>query len=315
MLIARATRTARMAHKILSQFSMINWMLIVRPMRRKIKEFAKKAVYSQKLFTTTLVVGDMPLGPIFPFTIPAATTASTPLTCRICSPTRKEPKARMVVSVVSISGSSTRLMISEMIIPRITPTTAPPPATRIKSVTLFVRLKSPLMAISSISPNTTIAVPSLKRLSPSSKTCKRLGAPRRRNSATTATGSVAAIKDPNTIAAGSASPVLIETIFPTSNVVMITPGIANNRIRLKSRRKSSNLIWKAASNSKGGTSNPRMSAGEISISNSGKKVNANPINTKPTVYGRRRRFAAIATREAISSNTMMLSSTARNSSK
>ena len=80
MLTARATNAARIAHKIALQFSSMTLMSIVRPMSRKMNELAMNAAYSQKLKTTSRVVADIPAGPTFPFTIPAATTASTPLT-------------------------------------------------------------------------------------------------------------------------------------------------------------------------------------------------------------------------------------------
>ena len=80
MLTARTASAARIAQMIACQLEIITSRSIVRPINRKIKELAMKAAYSQKLKTTNLVVADIPLGPALPFVIPAAATASTPLT-------------------------------------------------------------------------------------------------------------------------------------------------------------------------------------------------------------------------------------------
>ena len=100
MATTRANSTAKMAQPMACQFSNKVRRSVVIPISKKMNEFATKAAYSQKLNTTMRVVGDMPRGPTFPLTMPAATTASTPLTWND-SASRYAPKASTVVSVVS----------------------------------------------------------------------------------------------------------------------------------------------------------------------------------------------------------------------
>ena len=76
----------------------------------------------------------------------------------------------------------------------------------------------------------TIAVASLNRLSPSTRTESRFGTLRSSKRATTATGSVAEISAPNSNAALQESGVSATTILPTMAVDRITPGNAR-RIR------------------------------------------------------------------------------------
>ncbi len=132
-------------------------------------------------------------------------------------------------------------MIWDMINPSIKPMIIPPPAILMKSTTLVNKLNSlPVMAIEIIRPNKTIEVPSLRRLSPSRRTCSRLGTPMVRKRAITATGSIAATMAPNTNVYRMGMPVPQLTNAPTIAMVRITPGMAKVNITTRSRRKS----WK-----------------------------------------------------------------------
>ena len=75
--------------------------------------------------------------------------------------------------------------------------------------------------------NSTMAVASLKRLSPSTRIANLLGAPTSLNSAITATGSVAAISAPKRSAGPHPMGVNRKTSEPTIPVESSSPGTAN----------------------------------------------------------------------------------------
>ena len=106
----------------------------------------------------------------------------------------------MVVNVISIMASSICLITCEAANPTAAPIKAPKPTILRKSVTICPVVTLAPVTRDRLSVKNTIAVPSLSRLSPSSKTDKRRGTPRLRNTATTAIGSVAAINAPKTSA-------------------------------------------------------------------------------------------------------------------
>ena len=85
-------------------------------------------------------------------------------------------------------------------------------------------------------PHSTTATPSLIRLSPSSRIDSRLSTPRVRKKAITATGSVAEIRAPKTMASAMGTPRARLTTLPTSSAVISTPGTASRKIGSHSLR-------------------------------------------------------------------------------
>ncbi len=90
-------------------------------------------------------------------------------------------------------------------------------------------------------------------------TLSRCGAPRLLNIETTAIGSVAAISAPNTIACGQPKPgprpsalIAGSRITAVSPIAAATPGTARAAIGTRSRQKSRNSRWNAASKSSPG---------------------------------------------------------------
>ena len=158
----------------------------------------------------------------------------------------------------------------------------------------------------------TIAVPSLSRLSASSNVVSRRGAPILRKSATTATGSVAEIKAPNTTAcfqlkpgaSPSASTMGVRTAA-MSTVDAITPGTASEKIVLQLSRSSLESMWKAASKIRPGkkTENSKLFVSP----GAGNKCTApstKPARTSATVYGMRARCTTMATAAATTNSKM-----------
>ena len=106
-----------------------------------------------------------------------------------------------MVRVISTRGSFfTISMVLAKRIPSTVPVIIPPINTMKNSIIPLVIVdpeKLPRSTTPRIILNTTRAVPSLKRLSPSTSRFSRFGAPISLNRATTATGSVADMREPN----------------------------------------------------------------------------------------------------------------------
>ena len=171
---------------------------------------------------------------------------------------------------------------------------------------------SPGAAALTASVKATKATASLNRLSPSTRTDRRLVTPSDLKNAITATGSVAEISAPNATAASHGTPTSHHTIQPTAKVPSMVPPMANMRIGTRSALSFGQGICSVASNSSGGMSNPRISSAEKSISTKlGKNANARPTRTRATVYGTLMRLTTIAIAAATASRTTTLSSCSR----
>ena len=232
----------------------------------------------------------------------------------------------MVVSVISIIGSSMRRITCATARPIDVPTTAPSPTTVTNS-----SARPPTDACRpATTPRTrvknTIAVPSLSRLSPSTSRRRRRGVPRLLNSPTTAIGSVAAISAPNTSAVRQSKSSMNSrrSATGTSSTVVrriaaITPGTASPITASRLRRNSAASTWNAASNSRPGrkTAN-RSSLVRCGASNTCRVPSVSPATTRATVYGICSRRDAIATvvatmnsrRKALSSAMAVLATAA-----
>ncbi len=159
--------------------------------------------------------------------------------------------------------------------------------------------------VCSAMPNRTIAVPSLNRLSPSTRVPSDFGVPRRLNVAMTATGSVAETIAPTTKASSSRSPVTRWSAPAMIAVVTSTPGMARNAIPPIVRRRLVMSVWKAASNTRPGRSTRRTSSGVTWNDESGRKTaTPRPTRTSATVYGNPIRREISAMKMAAASRTM-----------
>ena len=141
---------------------------------------------------------------------------------------------------------------------------------------------------------------------------RRLGKPSSRKIAVTATGSVAAIRAPNTNIVTIGKPVTVAMSQPTITVVRRTPGMANTRTARRLSRNSENSMCKAASKSNGGNKISNMSSRANSGASSGfsgkRTVIATPTITRPTVYGKRTNFVNHATKAAMSNRAEIINS-------
>ncbi len=168
-----------------------------------------------------------------------------------CSATRNDPYAATVVSVVSSIGSSMRLMTSEMARPTPRPTATPVPTMRKKSTVAPAKETCPEVMASSTMPNSTMPVPSLSRLSPSTSRRRRCGAPTALNTEITAMGSVADTRAAKRKARPQGKP-LPTPSRPTmaaavATVATTTPGKAREETASLLRKRSRASMAKAAS--------------------------------------------------------------------
>ena len=110
-----------------------------------------------------------------------------------------------------------------------------------------------------------------------------LGTPSCRNSATTATGSVAEIIAPSRNASEKSRPVVTETTTATTPAVISTPGAARTTTIPKVWRSSPRSILYAASNTRPGSSTARISSGVTRKVTSGSRTAIpRPARTSPT---------------------------------
>ena len=182
-----------------------------------------------------------------------------------------------------------------------TPTRTDPKGTQRKNVATSPAVFCAPLAISLSSEKTTMAVPSLTRLSPSMMCPRRFEAPTSFNRATTATGSVAdrmlpSIRlEPQPHAYGSVA----LSSAPTSAVPMSTPGPASHSTCVAQRRKVCHSSEKALSKTSAGRNTASMVCGPMSTQMSSespsaprstyecRNPSARPTNRSATVYGRR----------------------------
>ena len=141
--------------------------------------------------------------------------------------------------------------------------------------------------------NKTIAVASLKILSPSTNVTRRFGALSSLNNAMTATGSVAEINAPNKSAPLNDKEVTNPREKPINPAEIIIPITANNKIGIIFLNNKRILTLIAASKINVGSIKNKIALGDNSSLCSGskipiccdKKANNPPIITKPIEYG------------------------------
>ena len=134
-----------------------------------------------------------------------------------------------------------------------TPTATPPPAIQTRAPAIFTGSNCAPCATDRSTAKATAAAPSFRRLSDSTSRLRRGSTLRSLKAATTATGSVAAIKAPNSAAPSQPQP--IPTCMPTAMIApeIATPGKANKRVTGRSARKGRHFRCKAASKISGGS--------------------------------------------------------------
>ena len=138
----------------------------------------------------------------------------------------------MVESVISMMWSSMRRWIHEAPKPTARPTTVPPSAIHRNSPTAQPAEKSrPSTTTAATMAKSTAAAPSLNRLSASTSVVSRSETPSLRNSATTLTGSVAAMSAPKSSATPQARPPSRCTPAAVSANATNTPGSASTAMR------------------------------------------------------------------------------------
>jgi hypothetical protein len=147
----------------------------------------------------------------------------------------------------------------------------------------------------------TAAAPSFNRLSASTSMLKRRSTFISRKEAMTETGSVAAIRTPNSAALIQLQPIRKCMPPATAIAAITTPRNANPAVRGKSRRKAFHSKCSAASKTRGGRKmlkiRSRVSGNSIAF---GSSASVMPAITSPTLYGSLRRRETMATRDAVS---------------
>mmetsp|Transcript_86681 Transcript_86681/g.173413 ORF Transcript_86681/g.173413 Transcript_86681/m.173413 type:complete len:218 (-) Transcript_86681:597-1250(-) len=177
--------------------------LMMSPDSTKMKLLARKPIISQNSWFCFSVLRPTTISRSFPRYTPKATTASTPDTWRWCSARKKVVYTPQTSSEISVKGSpcapgSCSAYPAPM--PMARPHRGPPRESWRKVVKMVDGLMSTPPANSRKMANTTNAVPSLSRDSPSMRWLSLSGAPSVWRTATTATGSVALRMEPISIA-------------------------------------------------------------------------------------------------------------------
>ena len=182
------------------------------------------------------------------------------------------------------------------------PAARPPPAMMTKVVTAAsgpCALPGSWAAQTRMRVKRTAAAPSLNRLSASMSRLRRPVTRDSLSSAMTAIGSVALISAPKTRADSSGQSSQVTSPPATTSAHSTTPIVDSARTGKRSRLRSLQCRFIAASNRSGGRTTSKMrswvSARPASIRVA---ASAAPASARPTVYGRRRRRAASATRMA-----------------
>src|SRR3569833_161774 len=208
----------------------------------------------------------------------------------------------MVVSVISTSGSLVRQTTIRTAALTTRPMMTPPPSVHRKVGTTLATVGDAPAAMAATTANPTAATPSFRRLSDSTTIDTRGWQPSSRNEAITDTGSVAAMRTPN-----SAAPIQLQ---PTSQCIppattaaaSATPRNAIERVSGSSARNLRHSSCIAASNTSGGRKTLKMSCRDKgSVGLFGSNATTKPATTSPTMYGKPSRRETIAIAQAMRS--------------